>query len=61
MSSIYAQSYGVPTGPFRDLEEKRINGDEYAQRVRREVRERIKEAPVPPARKPEPQPEKPAG
>ena len=61
MDSIYAQSYGVPSGPFRDLEEKRINGDEYAQQVRREVQERIREAPVPRTRKSNERPEKTAG
>lgn len=37
----------VPNGPFHDLEEGKITGDEYAYRVRREVRERIREEPPP--------------
>lgn len=37
----------VPTEPFRELQEGKISGDEYASRVRREVHERIREEPPP--------------
>jgi hypothetical protein len=47
MDEIVGRSYGIPSGPFRDLEKGRISGDEYAKRVRREVRERMREAPPP--------------
>jgi hypothetical protein len=47
MKEIYGRSYGIPSGPFRDLEERRISGDEYAKRVRREIRERVRETPAP--------------
>lgn len=46
----------VPSGPFRDLEEGKITGDEYAYRVRREVRERIREEPPPDRSPSEPPP-----
>lgn len=46
-----ARSHGIPSGPFRDLERGRISPNEYAQRVRREVHEAVREAPPPRERK----------
>jgi hypothetical protein len=40
--------HGIPTGPSRDLEEQRISPDEYAERVRRDVEEAVRESPPPP-------------
>jgi hypothetical protein len=34
----------VSHGPIRDLEERRISPEEYARRVRREVRELVRES-----------------
>jgi hypothetical protein len=39
----------IPSAPYRELEENRISPDEYAERVRREVEEAVRESP-PPAR-----------
>jgi hypothetical protein len=39
-----ARTQGIPSAPFRELEEHRISPDEYAERVRREVEEAVRES-----------------
>ena len=49
MEYTTGRHHGIPSGPYRDLEEQKISPDEYARQVRREVEEAVRESP-PPAR-----------